>query len=57
MPYTFSKNNSVFDVDPKDIRYIAYVRKSTEAADRQAMSIEAQIKCIKQAYSDLDIGW
>lgn len=55
MPYSFSKSSSVFDVDPKTIKYIAYVRKSTEEADRQAMSIDAQIKCIKQAYPTLDI--
>ena len=55
MPYTFNKNNSVFDVDSKNIRYVAYVRKSTEAADRQAMSIEAQVDCIKRACPGLDI--
>lgn len=36
-------------------KYIAYVRKSTEQDDRQAMSIEAQIDQIKQQFKDLNI--
>ena len=40
-----------FNVDPKSLKYIAYVRKSTEEADRQAMSIDAQIDAIKKTVS------
>ena len=44
-----------FNVDPKNLKYIAYVRKSTEEADRQAMSIEAQMDAIKKQFPDLKI--
>lgn len=44
-----------FNVDPKSLKYIAYVRKSTEEADRQAMSIEAQIDAIKKQFPGLKI--
>jgi len=44
-----------FNVDPKNLKYIAYVRKSTEEADRQAMSIEAQVDAIKKQFPGLRI--
>ena len=45
------KNNKSGD----DIKYVAYVRKSTEEEDRQVMSIEAQIDQIKRQFPELDI--
>ena len=44
-----------FNVDPKNLKYIAYVRKSTEESDRQAMSIEAQMDAIKKQFPGLKI--
>ena len=44
-----------FNKDDKKLKYVAYVRKSTEEAERQAMSISAQIDAIKQQFPDLDI--
>lgn len=48
-------NQIFFNQNTKNLKYVAYVRKSTESADRQAMSIEAQIKAIKKQFPDLDI--
>ena len=39
----------------QNYKYVAYVRKSTEEAERQVMSIEAQIDQIKRQFPDLDI--
>ena len=39
----------------ENIKYVAYVRKSTEELDRQALSIEAQKEAIKSQFPDLDI--
>lgn len=39
----------------KDLRYIAYVRKSEERKERQELSHEAQIKEIKRSFPDLNI--
>lgn len=41
--------------DCKNYNYIAYVRKSTEESDRQAMSIEAQVEQIKKQFPKLNI--
>ena len=41
--------------NPSDIKYVAYVRKSTEEDDRQAMSIDAQIDAIKKQFPGLKI--
>lgn len=38
-----------------NLRYIAYVRKSDERAERQVLSIRAQKNKIKQAFPDLNI--
>ena len=58
----FNNNNSqitpnipLFNKDDRKLKYVAYVRKSTEEAERQAMSISAQIDAIKQQFPDLDI--
>ena len=37
------------------MKYIAYVRKSTEGEERQALSIQAQIRKIKEQFSNLNI--
>lgn len=37
------------------LKYLAYVRKSSEESDKQAMSIEAQIEAIKRQFPELDI--
>lgn len=37
------------------LKYIAYVRKSTEEDDRQALSIDAQVDAIKSQFPNLDI--
>ena len=42
-----SKNNK--------IKYFAYVRKSTEGEERQALSISSQIDKVKEFFSTLDI--
>jgi len=39
----------------KTIKYFAYVRKSTEGEERQALSIESQKDNVKQVFPDLDI--
>ncbi len=49
------KITQYFDNNTKDIKYVAYVRKSTEEADRQAMSIDAQIEAIKKQFPNLKI--
>jgi Site-specific recombinases, DNA invertase Pin homologs len=46
---TYPNNNT------NKLKYVAYVRKSTEEEDRQAMSIDAQVKSIKKQFPDLDI--
>lgn len=38
------------------IRYIAYVRKSTEGDERQALSIESQKERIRELFGNLDIA-
>lgn len=47
------------DTYPNDktntLKYLAYVRKSSEEDDKQAMSIEAQIEAIKRQFPDLNI--
>jgi len=42
-----SKNNK--------IKYFAYVRKSTEGEERQALSISSQMDKVKEFFSTLDI--
>ncbi len=42
-----SKNNK--------IKYFAYVRKSTEGEERQALSISSQMDKVKEFFSALDI--
>ena len=48
-------NTVYFNNGSKKLRYVAYVRKSTEEAERQAMSISAQVDAIKKQFPDLDI--
>ena len=48
-------NQAFFQEDKDGYKYVAYVRKSTEQAERQAMSIEAQIEAIKRQFPNLDI--
>ena len=48
-------NTTLFNKGNKKLKYVAYVRKSTEEAERQAMSISAQIDAIKKQFPDLDI--
>lgn len=43
------------DQVPTKIKYFAYVRKSTEGTERQALSIASQMDKIKERYPDLDI--
>ncbi len=43
------------DKSSKGLRYIAYVRKSEEREDRQALSHQSQIARIKEQFSDLKI--
>lgn len=40
-----------------NIKYAAYIRKSTEGDERQKLSIEAQKDKIKEYFSELDILW
>lgn len=42
-------------IQQQKYKYVAYVRKSTEEAERQVMSIEAQIDQIKRQFPGLDI--
>jgi len=42
-------------IENKELRYIAYVRKSTESEERQVMSHKAQIHKIKEIFPDLNI--
>jgi len=37
------------------IKYFAYVRKSTEGDERQALSIESQMDKVREFFSDLEI--
>ncbi len=48
-------NIPLFNKEDKKLKYVAYVRKSTEAVERQAMSISAQIDAIKKQFPELDI--
>lgn len=41
--------------DTNKLKYIAYVRKSTEEEDRQVESIDAQVESIKKQFPSLDI--
>ena len=41
--------------ESKTIKYFAYVRKSTEGEERQALSIESQKDKVKEIHPDLDI--
>lgn len=47
------------DLYPSDktnkLKYLAYVRKSSEEDDKQAMSIDAQVDAINHQFPDLDI--
>ena len=48
--------NEIYPNDrTNNLKYLAYVRKSTEEKDRQALSKEAQIEEIKRQFPDLDI--
>lgn len=40
---------------PRELKYVAYVRKSTEEADRQILSIQAQKDEIKKQFKDYDL--
>ncbi|HHE64847.1 MAG TPA: recombinase family protein, partial [Bacteroidetes bacterium] len=39
----------------KKIKYFAYVRKSTEGEERQALSISSQMDKVREIFPDLDI--
>ena len=42
-------------MENKEIKYFAYVRKSTEGEERQALSIESQIDKIREYFSNIHI--
>lgn len=53
--YQITPNKVLEKGSHKKLKYVAYVRKSTEEAERQAMSISAQVDAIKKQFPDLDI--
>ena len=39
----------------KQVKYFAYIRKSTEGDEKQALSVDGQINKIKEQFEDLDV--